>query len=230
MTEKTLLSVLQDFFLGRGHFVDLGVEAMRQGYAWNHSNYTETTELKQSLHREWLAADQDIAARVALAKTIVQDWGGIAGNRPGTLKRYCSETDLPEADIPFAGIASRSKILNIADPERFAILDARVVIALTAVQIIDPPQDGLLFPYLPSRNTKLGRDKGFLGRPEYRRDALIAAHPTWTKVPRDTAYGAYLRLLRQAMPDVPVGDLEMTLFAQVTDLLDRLPAQNPSQG
>jgi len=233
---KTINATLTEFFLGKGQFSDFGVKKMYSGYLWRVLDYRQTVDKKLQLHCEWKSLDEKSkdardVGRKDLAVSIVQEWGGIRNNRHETLENFCNQIDISETKIPFAGIASRSKILSIAYPERFIIMDARVVIALAAVQLIDQPTEGRLFPYMESRNTILTRSNplGFLARPQYRRNAIIKKNSGWRKVDRKSAYAEYLLLLRDVSEALlkkgfnhKIWDLEMTLFSQVVGLVKQL--------
>ena len=251
MTEGThfdplsLRNVLVNFFGGSGAFQGYGVAVMRSTYDWPlsaklineyaideaRSKYGQTVELKRKMSAKWQEAVRQIDSVGTtplkhLAKQVVADWGGIHGNDERTLDRYCIESIEQDDDAPFAGIASRSKILAIADPAKFAIMDARVVIAITVIQLICEPVDGLLFPYLQSRNRALGRPRGFLGEKRYQRADIHKHHPTWCRVSRKEAYTRYLELLRSVLilldSRYELHDLEMTLFSQAVRLVKLL--------
>lgn len=254
----TLVDTLVNFFMGEDIFHGFGIDKMRETYAWKGFDYSRTVEIKAALRRDFLAilrlsdtatetvvlealrsaTDDQLSALLGMAEEIVSKWGGIKGNSTKTLKRYVQQLDIEEARIPFSGIASRSKILPIAFPDKYIILDARVAIALTAVQLLEPPELGQLFPYMESRNSSLSRAKpgAFLARPDYRRDRILSRHPNWTKQPRSSTYFEYLKLMRMALikltetkPDVQLWDLEMALFWQATDLVHALSeAETPA--
>ncbi|WP_422001213.1 hypothetical protein [Roseovarius mucosus] len=248
---KTAVDTLVKFFMGEGIFSGFGIDKMRETYAWKGFDYSRTVEIKSAARRDFLAilqlsdtanetvvmgalrsvTDDQLSALLSMAEDVVSKWGGIKGNSTKTLKRYVQELDIEEARIPFSGIASRSKILPIAFPKRYIILDARVVVALTAVQLLEPPDLGQLFPYMESRNSSLSRAKpsAFLARPDYRRGRILSRHPNWTKQPRRSAYFEYLKLMRMALikltdtkSSVQLWDLEMALFWQATDLVHAL--------
>lgn len=110
-------------------------------------------------------------------------------------------------------------------------MDARVVIALAAVQLIDRPAEGSLFPYMESRNKILTRANplGFLAKSHYRRNAIVEKNLGWRKVDRKSAYAEYLLLLRDVSEALlnkgfnhKIWDLEMTLFSQVVGLVKQL--------
>jgi hypothetical protein len=248
---KTAEDTLVKFFMGEGIFREFGLDKMRETYAWKGFDYSRTVEIKSAARKDFLAilqlsatanetvvmgalrsvTDDQLRALLCMAEKVVSKWGGINRNSKNTLKRYVQELDIEEKLIPFPGIASRSKILPIAFPKRYIILDARVAIALNAVQLLEPTDHGQLFPYLASRNASLSRAKpgAFLARPEYRRDSICERHPDWKKEPRSSAYFEYLELMRTALdklrekkPGLQLWDLEMALFWQATDLVHRL--------
>jgi hypothetical protein len=242
---ETVEEILVSYFKGESIFLNFGIQKMRQEYLWKGADYEQTVREKFRLSAAWQEleqmpeADRD-AGRDALAVRIVKEWGGIGSNGPGKLAKYCAEVGLAETDIPFTGIASRSKILPIAHPDRFVIMDARVVIALAAVQLLASPKKGVLFPYMASRNRILTRSNpaGFLAKPQFRRKEILKQNPDWRKVDRSVAYAEYLLLLRAVSKALDgeglehkIWDLEMTLFSQViglVTLLDRPPLPSTS--
>ena len=247
----TAVDTLVNFFMGKGIFRGFGIDTMRETYGWKGYDYSRTVEIKATSRREFLAilqlsdaatetmvrealrsvTDAQLSALLSMAEEVVHKWGGIKSNSTETLKRYVQQLNIEEERIPFSGIASRSKILPIAFPDRYIILDARVVVALTAVQLLEPPDMGKLFPYMESRNSSISRAKpgAFLARPDYRRNRILSRYPNWTKQKRSTAYFEYLKLMRRALaelanstPGVQLWDLEMALFWQATDLIHTL--------
>ena len=233
---KTVDDTLAAFFLGEGQFSNFGITKMYSEYLWRGLDYRQTVDEKLKLHGKWKALDKESrdvrdAGREDLAVIIVKEWGGIGNDSAENITHFCNAVDIAETEIPFSGIASRSKILPIAYPERFIIMDARVVIALAAVQLIDRPAEGRLFPYMESRNKILTRANpfGFLAKPQYRRNALVKKNSIWRKVERKSAYAEYLLLLRNVSDALlnkgfnhKIWDLEMTLFSQVVGLVKQL--------
>ncbi|MDR7127532.1 hypothetical protein [Pseudotabrizicola sp. 4114] len=254
----TAVDTLVDFFMGEGIFRGFGIDKMRETYGWKGYDYSTTVEIKTTSRRSFLAilqlsdaatetmvqealrlvTDAQLSALLSMAEDVVSKWGGIKSNSTETLKRYVQQLNIEEARIPFSGIASRSKILPIAFPDRYIILDARVVVALTAVQLLEPPDMGQLFPYMESRNSSISRAKprAFLARPDYRRNRILSRYPNWKKQTRSSAYFEYLKLMRMALveltntkPGVRLWDLEMALFWQATELVHALSeAETPA--
>ena len=114
-----------------------------------------------------------------------------------------------------SGIASWSKLLAIRDPERFAIFDARVAVALNALQIVQDHERPIFFPTLPSKNTQIGKFHDFMKDRDHG-----DAHKAFPA----RAYGIYLRVLAEVAQqlDLPAIDqIEMLLFAQAEDLAHR---------
>lgn len=247
----TAVDTLVNFCMGKGIFRGFGIDTLRVTYGWKGYDYSRTVDIKAISRREFLAilqlsdaatetmvrealrsvTDAQLSALLSMAEKIVSKWGGIKSNSTETLKRYVQQLNIEEERIPFSGIASRSKILPIAFSDRYIILDARVVVALTAVQLLEPPDMGKLFPYMESRNSSISRAKpgAFLARPEYRRNRILSRYPNWTKQKRSSAYFEYLKLMRMALveltntkPGVQLWDLEMALFWQATDLIHSL--------
>ena len=94
--------------------------------------------------------------RLGLAKWYVSVWGGIRANKPETIEKYVrlSETALAGSGS-VQGVATWSKILAMRNPDNYAIYDARVSAALTAIQFANGAQNPILFPRVQSRNTKI---------------------------------------------------------------------------
>jgi hypothetical protein len=105
--------------------------------------------------------------RPEIAAWYVRDWGGIKSNRKETIDKYVclSEADLTALNMQ--GVATWSKILVVQNPDTYAIFDARVSAALNALQLAKGVQKPILFPQLPSRNTKIKKFQEWLGRQSF---------------------------------------------------------------
>lgn len=163
---------LIEFFAGRGDFANFGIEVVRTEFDWRlptkiaqkygtditGSRYQATIDLKQKFTKEWQrleAEAEPLDHFVSLAKDILK-WGGINRYLEKNINQYCEETlNPPMRDFPINGIASRSKILSIAKPDQYAIMDARVVATINTISLMVCPTRGAPFPYLPSRNSNL---------------------------------------------------------------------------
>lgn len=163
---------LLEFFAGRGDFADFGIEVMRTKFHWcppteiaqkygidlTGSRYQATIDLKQKFTNEWRHLEERNAPldQFELVAKDVLAWGGINSCLASTIARYCHEAlNPPTKDFPMHGIASRSKILSIAKPDQYAIMDARVVATINTISLMVCPTRGAPFPYLPSRNSNL---------------------------------------------------------------------------
>lgn len=180
------------------------------------TGYDATLELKRFLRCKWVAAKGD-ESKLAVARTVIADWGGVRGNTNATLKKYVLEAAKQNPDTPFSGVASYSKLFAVASPDRFAIYDARVAACLNAVQFVHNPATGLAFNYCPGRNQIVGNannQQGFAFRPEFTVAGLTDRG--WSTLPRAETYARYLSLLsecRKALPNYRIHDFEMLLFA-----------------
>jgi hypothetical protein len=133
-------------------------------------------------------------------------------NREEKLRGYIAVTADELAGSGTAGVASWSKLLAIRDPERFAIFDARVSVALNALQIVQNHERPIFFPSLPSKNTKIGKFHDWM------RDR---DHGDAHKAFPARAYGIYLRVLAEVAQQLrlkAIDEVEMLLFAQAEDL------------
>jgi hypothetical protein len=180
------------------------------------TSYDANLELKRFLRRHWDDA-KDGESKLAVARTVIADWGGVRGNTNATLNRYVLEAAKQNPDTPFSGVASYSKLFAIVNPDRFAIYDARVAACLNAVQILHDPDFGIAFNYCPGRNQIVGNvnnRQGFAFHPEFTVTGL--ANRGWSTLPRAETYARYLSLLsecRKALPKYRIHDFEMLFFA-----------------
>lgn len=168
------------------------------------SNAHAVMKLKRALAARW-RSDPD--GRSDLATWIVASWGGVRRNDPATLQSYVRRTEEDLATGGLKGVASWSKILTIRDPEQFAIFDARVSASLNAIQLMSDRVQ-LLFPNLPTRNTKL---------PEFQRSLRkrIQRRPYY-QIASTQIYPTYMRLMNgvaQRLGHSSPDTAEMVLFA-----------------
>ena len=178
------------------------------------SAYDETVQLKLELHRIWVAHPD---RRAELEKYIVETWGGVKGNDSSTLEDYANNRDDELIAKGRSGIASWSKILCIRDPNRYAIYDARVAVALNSLQVVAQTPTPKLFPMLSSQNR----------REMPRATKAIKRHAVqnrWGTHSEKDFYGTYLGLLQAAAasssnaPKVSIMAVEMVLFSQFASL------------
>jgi len=160
--------------------------------------------------------------RIVIANDVVSVWGGVKNNKPETIKKYITVYSCSEADYPLAGVASYSKILGVINPDLYAIYDARVAVALNAIQYIYGVKKGLIFNYIPGRNKTTGnaRDKkGFVYTSPFQKNDLKKLG--WETIKRDDTYSVYLSLLKDVLshfPDRKLYEFEMILFANAEKL------------
>jgi len=99
-------------------------------------------------------------------------------------------------------VATWSKILAVQNPDTYAIFDARVSAALNAIQLAKGVETSLLFPQLPTRNTKIKKFQEWLRRQSFRKQ-----RPTY----RD--YVSLLRIVAKKSGLNAPEEVEMVLFA-----------------
>jgi hypothetical protein len=126
---------------------------------------------------------------------------------------------LAESDLQ--GVATWSKILAVQNPNRYPIYDARVAASLNAIQLASDIKELMLFPQVPSKNSKIVRFQKWI---RHRFSKAI-------RVPRSRAYGDYVSLLgavaRNSGLTAP-DEVEMILFADAEILVTKLLNQNSS--
>lgn len=231
-----LESALIEYFSGAGEFAGLGVQNLQQTYDWKLprstpmfigsgeglSNYEANIRLKSALSDIWKS---NPARRSEITRWVISDWGGIRGNSAEKIDYYSLEAARENPETPMEGIASFSKVLAIADPDRFAILDARIVVSLNAIQIISKVEDGVVFPYLQGRNLTTGhtgRKVGFSQNPMFSQKRLLKEFKGWRLAEKNSAYSVYLDLLHNLCTKPALScsilPLEMALFANAERL------------
>lgn len=238
MTDDATLKALDRFLGGQGPFVGLGLDSLMASYNWPLPKNTsdligelgganrleQTILLKRKLSQIWHAEPY---RQFELASWIVADWGGVRGNSTARMRQHLLTAQMDDPVTPFQGLSSYSKILAVRDPDRFAILDARVVVALNALQLLSKSDCGYAFPYIQGRNLVTGhqsRKRGFACLPHSSTQFLVKTKG-WHKVRRDDAYEHYLRILRAwlggGQKHANLMQVEMALFSQAEDLAKR---------
>jgi hypothetical protein len=179
------------------------------------SKYEINRDLKRYLTDQWgLASDHK---RLELASVIVSDWGGVRSNSSNTLQQYVLANLRDKPETRLKGVASYSKILAIAQPDRYAIYDARVAACLNAVQINAGLRKGLAFNYVPGRNNIVGNTvtkRGFTQLSEFSVRSLCRSG--WSRIKRDETYQWYLDTLSACLARLrrySLVELEMALFS-----------------
>ena len=145
-------------------------------------------------------------------KWYVRYWGGVRGNKESTIEAYINMSEVDLERLGAKGIATWSKILCLRDPNRFAIYDARVALAINSLQKREDIKSPLLFPQLPSRNNTfvvpaqrtISNSVFFAGRR------------------LNNFYSVYMQLLQRAAERGPwdIQDIEMALFSYSSSLSD----------
>jgi hypothetical protein len=226
---------IPDYWSGKGPFRGLGANSVKENYSWvvkskscprgirlteSESNYQINVELKFELSRLWR---DEPARRLELVRYIVSTWGGIKRNSQDTLTQY-SRLQPSVTPLPLKGVASYSKVLGIIDPDEYAIYDARVAVALNAVQLLAGVSKGYFFPYLPGRNNIVGNSntkRGFSQDSRFKWGSAL--FDGWTLVETDEAYLRYLEALKVVSKSegFPIYTLEMALFSDAEELAIR---------
>ncbi len=230
---------LTKYFQGTEPFNGLGLEEVRSSYKWklpktsfngeqvvtSGTNFEENVRLKLFLNKIW---NEEEWSRRKIVGWIISDWGGIRSNKQSTLEKYYKHSLQENPETPLTGIASFSKVLAIKDPLKYAIYDARVAVGLNAIQMILAVTSGEIFPYLSGRNKITGDwsakpPRGFSKSKEAAITTLTHPPYNWKKIPRRDVYERYLELLQSISKnlDVPLYELEMTLFSQAEELAIR---------
>jgi hypothetical protein len=228
-----LIKSLSLYFDGKGCFEGLGLKSLSKNYQWpkkgsfpllnrismikieGKSNYEKNIGLKENSQNIWRDG-----VKLDIANWAISDWGGIRGNRPKTIQSYVDAINDGNHPNGISGVASYSKILSFMDPKKYAIYDARVAISLNAIQMLCGEKSGLIFCYLPGRNTALTRFRN-----------LDATKPKelvkigWEKIPRKDCYLTYIRYMlgiKSLYQNVNLYELEMALFADSESLAGKL--------
>lgn len=184
------------------------------------SPYRDTILWKETLGARWHQATTE--GRKAIAREIISEWGGIRSNSDLTYDAYVRQCSKDNPVTPFKGVSSYSKILAIVQPDCFAIYDARVAVALNAIQYLERSSMGLAFKYPPGRNRITGNPSSRTG---FSYDARFSAERLiqrgWTRIEKDETYRTYMKILHLTLPEFPthrLHDLEMALFCNAERL------------
>uniref|UniRef100_A0A2A4YSJ0 Uncharacterized protein n=1 Tax=OCS116 cluster bacterium TaxID=2030921 RepID=A0A2A4YSJ0_9PROT len=199
-----------------------------EGFNKVKKDYKTNVELKKFLNRKWHNAQaQD---QFDVATIIIKDWGGIRGNKDETIRKYICAINGNNPETPIKGVASYSKLFSIVDLENYAIYDARVAVALNAIQYLGSSTDGLIFNYILGRNNTTGhsgKKVGFAYSDPFTKKALLAAN--WKSIKLNETYCTYIDLLKKCLRELPqhelpqykLYDLEMCLFYNAEYLCKR---------
>lgn len=233
-----LMASVSAFCLGQAEYEGLGVEAAKNSYQWplpkdaetlvgkldGNTIFQKTQSLKWKLHDRWL---NDPENHLELAEWIVCTWGQVRHRNASTIRAHVAQLESSCMQTPFQGVSSYSKILSIINPKEYAVLDARVVVALHAIQILGGVKTGAVFRYIPGQNKVTGdttKKRGFSQRPEFSGRNLIRDYG-WLRVPGNQSYKFYTLLLKRVVNEmsgrVSLLDVEMALFSQAVELAQR---------
>lgn len=223
MMEKLTVSITDALYAFCKEKLAKGTDWYTWKVIWKHApasitqsignTYEQNVKLKLDLQQEWIASP---TRRHELEHYYITVWGGVRGNKQNTLERIFNNSDDENIERGHNGIASWSKALNIRDPNRYAIYDARVGAALNALQIVAPTMDPIYFPLLPGRNKVIENGKPLI--------KSWAEKNNWKKPPSDF-YRQYLGLCAQTARqlqldgfDAQLFTVEMVLFAHAEEL------------
>ncbi len=169
------------------------------------------TRLKRVLSAIWHSQPD---SRYELAEWYVAKWGGVY-NREATLRTYIAQSDEELIGRGTSGVATWSKLLAIRNPDRFAIFDARVSVALNALQIVQDHKRPIFFPNLPSKNRTVREFQDWIrGRDQGKCHKAFPAR----------AYSIYLKVLSEVARQLnlpSIDEIEMLLFAQAEILAQK---------
>lgn len=222
-----LLNSLVDFLRGNGPFRNHGFDRLAD-FEWKISpvlraryphlppgdGHVANVALRHAFAEDWNYHPR-CDDRMRLSELIIRDFGRVRGNNPASISAHAENANKDVPHTPIKGIASLSKLLAMKRINRFAILDARVGVALTAIAMIVCPDNAVLLPYLPSQNRRIT---------SFRRtnplERLLDINQGWMVANNDTAYAYYVDLLKRAAGKLnrPLYDIEMALFSQSLDL------------
>ena len=178
--------------------------------------YRKTIALRDALRDFWKESRGDEARdaagggrddpRTEIAKWFVKQWGGIGSVDDDRIRRYVAMHDEILKRQCEDRVSTWSKVLALRDPDRFAIYDSRVAMALNASQIVcSGDGTGIRFPAM-----EVGRGESLR---RYRRqiEAITAGWPC----PDRHFYLLYLDVLRSIAHSygVRMVDVEMALFS-----------------
>lgn len=217
----------------------LGLPALKTSYTWSlprsasdfigtlpeGNGYDANVGLKIGLHEKWKTSE-DEQVRRNIAHWVIKNWGGVRGNRDETLAGYVDMADAEEPLTPIKGVASYSKLLSIVHPSKYAIYDARVAVALNAVQLFNG-RKGIVFPYVSGRNKITGDSVNKRGFAKLRKfSARELERQGWTVIAPRVGYQMYIQLLNEVRSRFThkheLHDFEMTLFSQAEQLAIRV--------
>lgn len=183
-------------------------------------DYHSNLKLKQLLSGQWSEATTE-HDRLVVARKVISDWGGINRISDTTLKKHINLALNQDDNFSIDGVASYSKLLAIADPDKYAIYDARVAVSLNAIQDLTQTK-GVYFQYLKGRNKITGdqlKKRGFVFTYPFTEHDLL--NQGWYRIPKNDVYITYINLLRQCASELKhdgILDLEMILFSDAEKL------------
>ena len=176
----------------------------------NESPYRQEVSLKQQLNQRWKNANDE--QKLELVNYYIAKWGGIKKNKPEKIRSYALQAPDQLIALGKKGIASWSKALCIRDPNHYAIYDARVAVALNALQVIKNVVQPQPFPLLEGQNKLIKRASTRLRQ--------HAAQHHWALLNTQEFYRRYIEVISIAAVNLgcPLYAVEMLLFAQAEDL------------
>ena len=176
----------------------------------NGSPYYQNVSLKQQLNQRLKNADDQ--EKVELIYYYIVEWGRIKRNKPEKIRSYALQAPDQLIALGKTGIASWSKALCIRAPNDCAIYDARVSVALNALQVINNAVHPQLFPVLEGQNKLIKRATVRLRQ--------YADQHHWALLGAQEFYRGYLKVISKAAVNLgcPLYTVEMLLFATAENL------------
>lgn len=178
------------------------------------SNYHQQVELKRALNAIWR---DEPTRRQEIEHYYVVVFGGVRTNSQDTMAEYGATASEELCNRGLAGIATWSKILTARDCTQYAIYDARVAVALNALQLALNVANPVFFPQVTSRNIMIANGQKL----------LRAACAQWPRLTRSGFYRHYLNTLRicaeqhsKSLDHVGIETFEMLLFSKAEHILD----------
>lgn len=220
------IEAFRAYFRAEGPFAAYGLKNIKERYEWQSpdsaerflpfdqslSKFEYTCQLKAEFARRWRHGPEPHAE---LAEFVVKEWGKIISNNTETMLAHRINAERREPELKLKGIASLSKILMMADPERFAIYDSRVAASLISIQLLHGSENGIIFPFTTGQNALITAFAKITPASALRREK-----PGWIFLRKDEGYRTYLDILHRlsAEFDAPIQHLEMSLFGDAENL------------
>lgn len=189
------------------------------------SQYERNVDLKIQLGRAYASGSDEVKRQ--LTHYYIAIWGGVRGNKLETISNYALNSAENLIEIGTQGVASWSKALCVRNPHKYAIYDARVAVAINALQITREIHKPRLFPLIASRNKAIISGMRFL-------NTHVKSHQ-WIKIPDSIFYSEYINLITESSCilremqsgcssnfSIDIYTVEMALFSQAINLINEI--------